>query len=196
MNDLNYGRPVSEVWVTPGGSIEASVPGVLEAVILYPLGAPLPPEAHKLSGDPAARFYDRLAPLAEADGGLALVPLSGPELHSLVTAWPNLVGRKVVYNLIGLPGQLTDPIFAEASRAIGLKAVPWADVAREIETARAVTQSEADSHPWSSDGSFDFGKPAIAEPTDPRQPSAGAGEGDASERAKAAKTFSSRRVDG
>lgn len=170
MTNQDYGRPISEVWLSDIGGVEAAVPDILEAVVLYPVGAPLPPDAHKLAGDPSTPLYERLAALAKSAGPLSLCPLSGPELHSLVTSWPNLVGRKTVYSLIGLPGQLVDPVFAEAARAIGLKQVAWADIAREVETARTQAQSDADAHPWAADGSFDFGKPAVPPEAQDPQP--------------------------
>jgi len=166
MQEASYGRPLAQLKLERSDDFPPPPDAVpADTVLVTAMGAPIPEQLATVPTT-VGSLYARLAPLARevaserpvadqtgvdapaaAVSDLVITFLSGAELESLAGAWIHLVKRPNVRVLHGLPGQLEDPLFAHAAKAIGLKEVDWVDVEGQLARQARSAQSAADSDP-------------------------------------------------
>lgn len=93
---------------------------------IVPLGSPLPAPMMDFTISTGS-LLQRILPLADdsEDAPTVVIPIDGADLFTLERAWHNLVTRRRVVALLGLPGALYDVTFDHAIRGLGIHTADW-----------------------------------------------------------------------
>lgn len=132
---------------------------------IVPLGAPLPAPMMEFRLSTGS-LLQRILPLADEgpDVDTVIIPIDGADLFTLERAWHNLVVRKKVVALLGIPGAMYDVTFDHAVRGLGIHTADWPSLEQWFSDSARRAQQTSALRPDKTE-SLGFGEPATYSPT-------------------------------